>query len=114
MTRNFPDELLSAYVDDELTPAEREQVEQHLATSESARLLVTELQSLRSELAALPAIDLGESFTVRVMQAAVAAKATHGFTAAPPSVENSPARSGPTAAITPEPGFAGIILAEAD
>lgn len=114
MTRDFPDELLSAFVDDELTPAEREQVEQHLATSEPARLLVTELQSLRSELASLPVIDLGDDFTARVMQAAIAAGKTYGFPAELSSPENSPARSGPAGAITPEPGFAGIILAEAE
>ena len=35
MTREFPDELLSAFLDGELSPAERAQVEKHLATSEA-------------------------------------------------------------------------------
>ena len=39
MTLKFPEELLSAYLDDELPPTERARVEQHLATSEADTVL---------------------------------------------------------------------------
>ena len=37
MTREFPDELLSAFLDGELSPVERDQIERHLAASEADR-----------------------------------------------------------------------------
>lgn len=126
MTRDFPDELLSAFIDDELTPAEREQVEQYLATSESSRNLVADLRSLRSEVAALPAITVSDAFADRVLQAAIAAAKAEGAGSEPANVlepppapgsataEPPPASTGSTAAIVPEPGFAGIILADAE
>jgi anti-sigma factor RsiW len=126
MTSDFPDELLSAFIDDELAPAEREQVDQHLAASESSRQLVAELRSLRSEVAALPPVSVSVAFTDRVLQAAIAAAKADASSAisadllAPPPApemtlaEPPPASTGSTAAIVPEPGFAGIILADAE
>jgi len=126
MTRDFPDELLSAFIDDELTPAEREQVEQYLATSESSRNLVADLRSLRSEVAALPAVTVSDAFADRVLQAAITAAKVDGSGKEPANVlepppapgaaraEPPPAATGSTAAIVPEPGFAGIILADAE
>src|SRR5437763_13792156 len=72
MTREFPDELLSAFLDDELSPAERAQVEKHLATSEADRQLLTDLKSLRSDLASLPQAAVSPDFADRVVRAAVA------------------------------------------
>jgi anti-sigma factor RsiW len=51
---DFDDELLSAYVDDELTPAERQAVEQRLRTDAGARKLVDELRELSGVIRALP------------------------------------------------------------
>ena len=69
MTREFPDELLSAFLDDELSPAERTQVEQHLAKSEADRQLVAELKSLRGDVAALPQVAVNPDFADRVVRA---------------------------------------------
>jgi hypothetical protein len=77
MKREFPDELLSAFLDDELTPAERTQVEQHLAASEADRQLVTELKALRSDVAALPKVAVNPDFTDRVVRAALAEAERH-------------------------------------
>src|SRR5437762_4001983 len=82
MTREFPGELLSAFLDDELSPAERAQVEKHLATSEADRQLLTELKSLHSDLASLPQAAVSPDFADRVVQAAVAeAEKNHGASA---------------------------------
>jgi hypothetical protein len=83
MTRPFPDELLSAFLDDELEPADREQVEQHLATSEADRLLVAELQRLRGELTALPPVQVSDNFTDRVLAAALAEAERSGMAVGP-------------------------------
>jgi anti-sigma factor RsiW len=72
MTRPFPDESLSAFLDDELEPADREQVEQHLAASEADRLLVADLQRLRGDVASLPPARVSDDFTDRVLAAALA------------------------------------------
>src|SRR3954469_18421765 len=72
MTREFPDELLSAFLDDELSPAERDQVEKHLATSEADRQLLADLKSLRGDLASLPQAAVSPDFADRVVRAAVA------------------------------------------
>jgi len=75
MTRELPDELLSAYLDGEASAAERAAVEAHLATSEADRQLLAELRSLKGDMAALPRATVGPDFADRVVQAAVAAKA---------------------------------------
>jgi anti-sigma factor RsiW len=77
MKREFPDELLSAFLDDELSPAERQQVEQHLAASEADRQLLTELKALRSDVAALPKVSVNPDFTDRVVRAALAEAERH-------------------------------------
>jgi hypothetical protein len=77
MKREFPDELLSAFLDDELSPAERQQVEQHLAASEADRQLLTELKALRSDVAALPKVAVNPGFTDRVVRAALAEAERH-------------------------------------
>lgn len=75
MTRELPDELLSAYLDGEVTAEERAEVELHLATNEAARQLLEELRSLRGDMAALPRVKVTVDFSDRVIQAAVAARA---------------------------------------
>ena len=128
MTRPFPDELLSAFLDDELNPADREQVEQHLATSDADRLLVAELQRLRGEVASLPPAEVSSDFTDRVLAAALAEAERSGMAIGPldtfdpqtrsvsegPRVEPAASANGSAAAVLPEPGFTGILAAEAD
>src|SRR5262245_52898378 len=77
MTREFPDELLSAFLDDELTPAERAQVEERLAVSEDDRRLLAELKKLRADLSRLPKATVSTDFADRVVQAAVAEAQNH-------------------------------------
>jgi len=120
MTRPFPDELLSAFLDDELDPADREQVEQHLATSEADRLLVAELQRLRGEVAALPRTGVSDGFTERVLAAALEEAERNGMAIGPlpvpdsAKVEAKPSGNGSAASVLPEPGFTGILAADAD
>jgi anti-sigma factor RsiW len=127
MTRPFPDELLSAFLDDELDPADREQVEQHLAASEADRLLVAELQRLRGEVASLPPAKVSTDFTDRVLAAALAeaertgmaigafdVTQTRGLTEGADSEPVTPSSNGSAASVLPEPGFTGILAAEAD
>lgn len=137
MTRPFPDELLSAFLDDELNPADREQVEQHLATSEADRLLVAELQRLRGEVASLPPAEVSSDFTDRVLAAALAEAERTGIAVGPFDVTETrsvskestetrsvskgadtdpvtPSSNGSASSILPEPGFTGILAAEAD
>jgi anti-sigma factor RsiW len=73
MSREFSDELLSAYLDGELGPEERAAVEQQVAASEADHQLLNELRMLRSELASLPVAALKPDFADRVVQMAIAA-----------------------------------------
>jgi len=74
MTREFPEELLSGYLDGELSAAEQALVEQRLAANDADRQLVDELRSLRGDLAALPGVNIDAGFADRVVQAALAAQ----------------------------------------
>src|SRR5437868_6308974 len=115
MTREFPDELLSAFLDGELSPAERAQVEKHLATSEADRLLLAELQSLRTEMAALPPAAMSPDFADRVVRAAVAEAEKHNPAAAaaslpPPAASRSSRRWLVRAAVASAAALAACIL----
>lgn len=75
MTENQPtppldDELLSAYVDGELTDDERAQVEARLANDPQARQLVDELRTLSQQIQSLPAESIGEDLRATIMQRA--------------------------------------------
>ncbi len=63
-------ELLSAYLDGELTAAEQAAVEQLLAQSAAARQLVEELRALSATLQSLPAHKLEEDLSQEVLQIA--------------------------------------------
>lgn len=67
---SFPaDDLLSAFHDGEITPAERAAVEQRLATSADARRELSELQQISSMLKELPRDRLPSEFPQQVLQA---------------------------------------------
>ena len=87
---NRPDEirtdLLSAYLDGELSPSEREQVEQQLQQADSAEW-VDGMQSLGDDLRQLPSHQLPADFADSVFAAA----ATEDV--APATAAQSPARS---------------------
>ena len=63
-------ELLSAYLDGELTADEQAQVEQLLATNPAARQLVDELRALRVRLQALPSHRIGKDISQEVLRRA--------------------------------------------
>jgi anti-sigma factor RsiW len=63
----FDDELLSAYVDGELTAAERSQVEPRLRNDPAAASLVDELRTLSSTIKSLPRETLGRDLRAGVL-----------------------------------------------
>lgn len=67
------EELLGAYLDGELAPSERAEVEEWLTSSPEHRRLLRDLQALRRELQALPRQSLDPAFSDRVL-AAIRAK----------------------------------------
>jgi|GEM_PF-6174597 len=64
------DELVSAYLDGELTPAEQARVERLLADDPHLRQLHEELRALRSSFEALPRHRLNEDLSQRVLRTA--------------------------------------------
>ncbi len=62
------EELISAYVDGELTDEEQRQVKQLLSEDEAARQLFAEFQSLRSSFRALPADPVDHEFSKEVLE----------------------------------------------
>jgi hypothetical protein len=81
---DFDDELLSAYVDGELTAAERTLVEERLRSDPMAAALVDELRSLSSTIKALPRETLGRDLRAGVLAEVAQARAdldSHGPTA---------------------------------
>jgi hypothetical protein len=71
-------ELLSAYLDGELTVDEQAEVEQLLAASPGARQLVDELRALSSSLQALPSHQIGEDISQEVLRLAEQAQLDPG------------------------------------
>lgn len=83
---DFDDELLSAYVDGELTATERALVEERLRSDPAAAALVEELRSLSSAIKALPQQTLGRDLRAGVLaelDEARADLAKHGPTTLP-------------------------------
>ncbi len=71
----FNEELITAYLDGELTADEQAQVEQTLQSDARLRQMHDDLRALRSSLQALPQQTLDASFAERVMRAARQAQA---------------------------------------
>ena len=70
MNRDWDDELLSAYVDGELSAEEKAEVEQHLAADPAARRLVEQLRAVSASVRALPPRQLGEDLSAAVLRLA--------------------------------------------
>jgi len=70
MTDVPENELLSAYLDGELTAEEQAQVERLLEASPAARQLVDELRALSTSLGDLPSHQIGEDISGRVLRRA--------------------------------------------
>ena len=89
---DFDDELLSAYVDGELTAAERALVEERLRTDPAAATLVEELRGLSAAVKSLPRESLGRDLRAALLAEATEARAdlaTHG-PASPDQLEPLP------------------------
>ena len=69
-SEKFDDELLSAYVDGELTGEQLAQVERRLADDPQAQKLVDELRALGTEIQSLPRQTVGEDLRATIMQRA--------------------------------------------
>lgn len=65
-----PEELLSAYLDGEVTADERAQVEQMLAADPEMRAALEELRALSAALKSLPKLSVGEDLSERVLRRA--------------------------------------------
>lgn len=74
----FDDELLSAYLDDEVTPEERARVDERLAADPAARQLLDELRSVSRAMKELPAATLGTDLRESVLRRAERAMLVSG------------------------------------
>ena len=74
----FDDELLSAYLDDELTPEERARVEERLAADPRARQLLEELRAVSRAMKELPPATLGTDLRETVLRRAERAMLVSG------------------------------------
>ncbi|MCI0492694.1 MAG: hypothetical protein L0Z07_07140, partial [Planctomycetes bacterium] len=73
----FNNELLNAYLDDELTPDERASVEKRLAADPSARRMLDELRAVSLAVRSLPAEAVGEDLCASILQRAERAMVTN-------------------------------------
>ncbi len=94
----FPDELISAYLDGELTDAQKVRVEEQLMDSPEHRRLFEELKALRSSLQALPQEALGDDFAQRVLRRAEQELLTGDVAASEAVVQKRSAATSPSAA----------------
>lgn len=70
MKTNHPEQLLSSYVDDELTEKERREISKHLASCESCRKSVEELRALRVRIREAADVTLPDNFVYSVLRSA--------------------------------------------
>jgi hypothetical protein len=121
MSRELNDERISAYLDGELSPGERAEVEELLRTSSSHQQVLAELTSLRESLQSLPHYTLGNDFAPRVTAAAqLAAREREALAGVGPRKTNHTAtthveKAAPAAAakLQPRQSFARWLIASA-
>ncbi len=70
MKTNHPEQLLSLYVDNELTGEERREVSEHLASCESCRLSIEEMRALRVRIKEAADVSLPDNFVYSVLRSA--------------------------------------------
>lgn len=107
MKRPFDEELISAYLDGELTADEQARVEEALASDAALRHLHDDLRALRNGLQSLPQQKLDSGFVERVLRAAQAAKqapaGSHHAAAARGELPSSANGSGPPPHLSASP-----------
>ena len=64
----IPDEMLSAYLDGELSPSDVQKVTAALEHSEDLRALMADLKLIRSEIQSLPMHALSTDFATRIAE----------------------------------------------
>src|SRR5262245_33327533 len=69
------DELLSAYLDDELTPDERAAVDARLASDPEAQQLLHQLRSVSQSVQALPEVPVGRDLREEILRRVETSKA---------------------------------------
>jgi len=89
MKKEFSDELISAYLDDELSADERKQVEQLLVDSAEYRQMFNELRALRGSLQKLPSYKPDDHFTDRVVRLAQQAMSSDSEVESVPTPESA-------------------------
>ena len=87
-TREFHDELLSAYLDDELAPEECARVEQRLATDPRAKQLLDELRAVSQAMKSVPSATVGSDLCDSVLRRAERAMLVPGERAPAGGVRN--------------------------
>lgn len=75
---NFDDELLSAYLDDELSPEERARVEARLASDPAARQMLDQFRTASQAVKGLPHESVGQDLRESILRRAEAAMLTGG------------------------------------
>ncbi len=94
MSDRVNNELLSAYLDGEVTAEERAEVEEALVASASARSALETLRQVQARMRALPRLSLPADFHERVVQEAERRRAEEGLvTPAAETTKASPGRS---------------------
>lgn len=83
MSDRLNPELLSAYLDNEVTEEERAQVEQALVASPETRRSLEELRQVQARLQSVPRMSLPDDFHERVVQEATRREATQPVSARP-------------------------------
>ncbi len=96
-------ELLSAYLDGELSAEERAQAEHLLAAKPAARKLLEELRSLSTDLKSLPRQKLGEDLSESVLRIAQRRMLTE------PGENATPEKTGAASAPQPVPVYSTIL-----
>ena len=80
----WSEDLLSAYLDDELDPETRSLVEEHLARTPASRQAVAELRAARDAVRSLPEVDLSPEAWEQVVAAVRADETSVGVGAPAP------------------------------
>ncbi len=117
MHKSWNDELISAYLDGELTAEEQAQVELALGSDASLRQMHDDLRALRHSLQSMPRVKLGDDFTAQVLAQAKLAKQAAGpsdaalapSTREQPSITSSDRQPATTPPISPPPAAATPI-----
>jgi hypothetical protein len=97
--REFDDELLSAYLDDELSPQERARVESRLATDPASRQTLEQLRNVSQAVRELPREVVGRELRESVLRRAEAAKQAGKTAAAASTISKIDAPNGSPAGL---------------